>query len=129
MDLDIANIGAINQWSRARPDLVGDPKLSNPTPERWFNTDEFASPAQFTFGTAGRNIVRTDASQNVDLSLFREDQITERLRLQFRAEFFNAFNHPSFGIPQLRFTNRRFGQVSSTVSTARQIQFGLKLIF
>ena len=129
MNLDIANIGAINQWSRARPDLVGDPKLSNPTPERWFNTDEFASPAQFTFGTAGRNIVRTDASQNVDLSLFREDQITERLRLQFRAEFFNAFNHPSFGIPQSGFTNRRFGQVSSTVSTARQIQFGLKLIF
>ena len=62
----------------------------------------FASPAQFTYGTAGRNILRTDSQQNFDFGVFREDQISERVKTQFRAEFFNVFNHPTFGIPQLR---------------------------
>ena len=129
MNVDLANIGALRPETRVRPDLLRDHKLSNPTPERWFDTEAFAPPEAFTFGSAGRNILLTDSVQNFDLSLFREDQLSEDVRLQFRVEFFNAFNHPSFGIPQRRFTNPRFGQVSNTVSTARQIQFGLKLLF
>lgn len=129
MNVDVANIGSPNQATRARPDLVGNPKLNNPSPAEWFDTAALAAPAQFTYGTAGRNILRTDALQNFDFGLFREDQISERVKTQFRAEFFNAFNHPTFGIPQLRFTNRNFGTVSRTISTARQIQFGFKVIF
>lgn len=51
------------------------------------------------------------------------------MRLQFRAELFNSFNHPTFGTPVSLFTSPQFGRVTSTVSTARQIQLGLKLIF
>jgi hypothetical protein len=129
MNVDVANIGAINQPVRARPNLVGDPTLANPRPEMWFNTAAFASPAQYTFGSSGRNILTSDGLVNFDLSLFREDRIREAMRLQFRAELFNAFNHPTFGTPVALFTSPQFGRVTSTVSTARQIQLGLKLIF
>ena len=129
MNIDTANIGATRAQSRALPNLVGNPRLSNPTPNGWFDTAAYAPPSVFTFGSAGRHQVRTDPLQNFDLSFFRQDQITERLRMQFRVEMFNTFNHPTFGIPQLNFTNRRFGQVSSTVGRARQIQLGIKLIF
>ena len=73
--------------------------------------------------------VGSDSYKDVDLSLFREDRINERLKVQFRAETFNFFNHPTFGIPQAVVTNPQFGQVSGTSSTARQIQMGLKLLF
>src|SRR5581483_11276773 len=112
-----------------RPDLVGDPHLSNPTPTLWFNKTAYAMPKPYTFCTSGRNQLRSDNYTNLYFSLFREDAITERLRLQIRAEAFNILNHPSFGIPQTLITSPNFGQVSSTVSTARQIQLGLKLNF
>ncbi len=129
MGVDIANVGAQVAEERARPDLLRSPHLKSPSIDRWFDTTAFATPPQFTYGTAGRNIMRSDALQNVDFSLFREDQINERLRLQLRAEAFNLFNHPTFGEPQSIFTNRLFGQVSGTVSTARQVQLGIKLLF
>jgi hypothetical protein len=129
MNLDIANTGAVNNATRARPDVVGDWHVSNPKPEAWFNKAAFAAPKQFTFGNAGRNILRSASYEDVDLSLFREDRINERFKLQFRAETFNFFNHPTFAIPQAVVTNPQFGQVSGTSSTARQIQMGLKLLF
>jgi hypothetical protein len=89
----------------------------------------YASPAAFHFGTSGRNQLRTQSLRNVDFSLFREDALGEHVKSQFRVESFNILNTPTFGIPQTTFTNPNFGRVSSTVSTARQIQLGLKLIF
>ena len=71
----------------------------------------------------------SDSYQDIDLSLFREDRITERCKLQFRAEAFNFLNHPTFAIPQAAVTNPQFGQVSGTASTARQVQLGLKVLF
>jgi len=129
MNADIANIGAVNNATRARPDVVGEWRLANPTPVAWFNPAAFASPRQFTYGNAGRNILRSDSLHNFDISLFREDRIRESIKLQIRAEAFNAFNHPSFGIPNAVVTNRQFGQVTGTASTARQIQLGMKLVF
>ena len=66
---------------------------------------------------------------NLDLSLFREDRIGERFRTQLRIEAFNVANHATFGTPDVLFTSARFGTVSGTVSTARQVQLGLKLLF
>jgi hypothetical protein len=129
MNVDIANIGAVNNATRVRPDLTGNPRLNNPRPEAWFDRTAFAAPRPFTFGSAGRNILRSDAVQNLDLSLFREDRLGERFRLQVRIESFNLLNHPTFGIPQTVFTNPQFGRVSGTESTARQVQLGLKLLF
>ena len=62
MNVDVANIGSPNRATRARPDLVGNPEVSNRGPAAWFNKAAFASPAQFTYGTAGRNILRTDVT-------------------------------------------------------------------
>jgi hypothetical protein len=129
MNVDIANVGGQTANERARPDLLRNPHLPNPTIDRWFDTSAFAAPAQFTYGTAGRNILRSDSLQNMDFSVFREDQISERFRLQIRAEAFNLMNHPTFGEPQSTFTNRLFGQVSGTDSTARQVQLGIRLHF
>jgi hypothetical protein len=65
----------------------------------------------------------------MDFSLFREDRIGERVRTQLRVESFNVLNHPTFGVPQTQFSAPNFGRVGSTISTARQIQLGLKVSF
>jgi hypothetical protein len=126
---DIANIGAIGGSSQDRPNLVGDPHLANPSPTQWFNKAAYAIPAAYTFGTSGRNQLWTESAKNVDVSLFRQDSLTEWLRLQFRVEAFNIFNHPTFGTPQTLITSPSFAAISGTISTARQIQLGMKLIF
>ena len=66
------------------------------TPEEWFNRSAFARPRSGTFGNMGRNSIIGPGVNKVDLALFKLFQVTERWRLQFRGEFFNAFNHPSF---------------------------------
>jgi hypothetical protein len=128
-NLDIANVGALTPGSRVRPDLIGDPHLDNPTPAMWFDRFAFRTPAQFTFGSAGRNLLRSDSVRDLAISLFREDRITERIKLQFRAESFNIVNHPNFAIPQATITSPVFAAVSNTITNSRQIQLGLKLLF
>lgn len=86
---DIANTGNPHT---ARLDRIGDPHLSHPTRAEWFNTNAFAAPAAYTFGTEGRNDLRGDPFQNVDLSLFKNFRMGNFGKLQFRAEAFNAFN-------------------------------------
>jgi outer membrane receptor protein involved in Fe transport len=123
---DIANTG---NFLNERADLVGNSQISNPTPLEWFNTTAFAKPAPFTFGTAGRNILRSNWYHNEDLSLFREFPITEGKTLEFRAEFFNAFNNVVWGTPDSTVGDTTFGKVLSIANRPRQIQFGLKLYF
>ena len=128
-NLDIANVGALDAASRDRPNLVGDAHLANPSATQWFNKAAFVAPPQYTFGTAGRNILRAQSLKGLDLSLFREDAVTERIKLQFRAEFFNILNHPTFDVPQAMITSPVFAAVSGTATSARQMQLGLKVLF
>jgi hypothetical protein len=109
---------------------VGNPVLSNPTPERWINTDAFAVPAPFTFGNAGRNILRADGRANFDLSIFRHFRLPfrEGARLEFRVESFNAFNSTQFNAPTSNLSNSNFGKVLSAEGE-RQFQIGMKLLF
>jgi hypothetical protein len=111
-----------------RPNLTGNPQLSNPTTERWFNTAAFAFPNPGTFGNAGRNIVEGPGFQNVNASLVKNTRFSETLNLQFRAEFFNLFNHPNFNLPDNFLGSPTFGRISSA-RDPRHIQFGLKLLF
>jgi hypothetical protein len=111
-----------------RPDVAASPDLSDRTPERWFNTAAFVFPARGTFGNAGRNIVDGPGYQNVNLSLVKNTQILEELNLQFRAEFFNLFNHPNFNLPDSFLGSPTFGRISSA-REPRHIQFGVKLLF
>jgi outer membrane receptor protein involved in Fe transport len=130
---DIANTGNFNCCNNyyERLNVVGDPRLSNPTPEAWFNTNAFAAPARYTFGNLGRNALRSDGVVNFDLSVFRQFPLNEAAHLEFRAEAFNAFNHPDFGIPGRELSSPNFGRVLTlaTGTAPRQLQLGMKLVF
>jgi len=95
----------------------------------WLNTAAFQNPAPFTFGSEGRNDLRMDWPRNFDLSLFRSFPFTESKRLEFRAEFFNAFNTPRFGQPDNTVGDQYFGQVNYQANLPRVIQLALKLYF
>ncbi len=112
-----------------RPDLVGDIDLANPTRQRWFNTAAFALPSGFNYGTAGKNILRGPNYHNQDLSLFKNFPLSgEALRLQFRADMFNAFNATRLNDPNATHGIAQFGQISSA-GPGRVVQIALKLIF
>jgi outer membrane receptor protein involved in Fe transport len=129
---DIANTGNYNFVGDGyeRPNQVGNPKLSHPTPAKWFNTAAFVAPAQYTFGNVGRNTLRTQPYKNLDLSLFREFPFWhEGTTLQLRLDAFNAFNHPVWGTPNTCQNCQNFGVVNSTVNSARQMQVSGKIVF
>jgi len=111
-----------------RPNVVGNPELSNPTTLQWFNTAAFTFPPQGTFGNAGRNILEGPGFENVNVSLLKNTKLTERVNLQFRAEAFNLFNHPNFNLPDNFLGSPTFGRITSA-RDPRHIQFGLKLLF
>jgi len=108
----------------------GNPYAPNRSPTQWLNTSVFSVPAAGTFGTLGRNTLRSDRFKNLDLSLFKQFPITESKRLEFRFETFNLTNTPVWGVPDVNISDgAKFGTISSTANTARQLQFGLKLYF
>jgi hypothetical protein len=117
-----------------RCNQVGNPYATDPVdPTRVFNRYAFAQPTTGTFGNTGRNILRGAGLNNWDLSFFKNTHVSERFNLQYRAEFFNAFNHTQFGpFPGSGFSldpNASFGVYRSTQHDARVIQMALKLIF
>lgn len=113
-----------------RADLLRDPNLpgSERSVDRWFDTDAFARPAQFTFGNSGNGIVRADGAILFDFSLIKNFYMSEEAYVQFRAELFNAFNHPNFGLPGHVLGAPGFGTVTSA-GEGRIVQFGLRAVF
>jgi len=85
-------------------------------------------------GNLGRNVLRGPGLVDTDMSLVKETRIpkiSEQFGIQFRAEFFNALNHPNFGLPNVTFGSPAFGTISSINASApaRIIQLALKLYF
>jgi len=111
-----------------RPDVVGDPNTGERTLQADFNTAAFARPANFTYGSAGRNILRGRPQFNWDFSALKNFQLLERLRAQFRFEAFTLTNTPRFGAPGNVLGTAAFGVITSS-GTPRNLQFGLKLIW
>jgi len=97
----------------------------------YFDRAVFTAPGPFEFGTSARRLpdVRADGIQNFDVSLFKSFAAGERLRLQFRGEFFNLFNTPQFGPPNGAFGAPAFGVVATQANFSRSVQFALKAIF
>jgi hypothetical protein len=128
---DIANTGNTSgaPYGYERLNVVGNPTLANPTTSQWFNEAAFAVPAPYTFGDLGRNALRADGFVDFDLSLFRSFPITEDKRLEFRFEAFNSTNTPTWGIPGQVYSTPTFGEVTSTRSVERELQFALKFYF
>ena len=100
------------------------------TVTRWFDTGAFTQRQGIQLvRTARLPDVRSGGRNNVDLSFFKTIHLAENVRLQFRAEAFNAFNRPEYASPNGAFGNAAFGRVTSVNTFARQLQFALKLIW
>jgi len=124
------NAAVANTGTGSRPDRIGDGgTLADPTVDRWFDTSAFATPASFTFGNAGRNILYGPGRVNFDFSLFKDFPVNDRVKVQFRAEAFNIFNHPQFDLPNAAIGAGNAGTITAIVGTPRQIQFGAKVVF
>ena len=129
-----------------RPDRLQDGRLSDPTRQQWFNTQAFqratcnitSRPDLCHWGNSGRNILFSPGQRNLDGSLFKNFSATERVKVQFRAELFNALNTPYFGAPNasLFVSNTAIvpdapqaGQITTLRGAMRIIQFGLKVSY
>jgi hypothetical protein len=103
--------------------------------DRWFNASAFAAPALYAFGNSGRNILRGPGTKQIDLSLFKSFAITEKRRVEFRAEAFNALNTPQFNNPNSSIGFTGVAKITSAGSptvyqrTSRQVQLALKIYF
>jgi len=120
---------------QARADSVGgcNPVLGGSVKSRlneYFNTACFTpATAIGDFGNTGRNILRGPSQQNADISIIKHFPVTERTDVEFRSEFFNAFNITSFANPVNIVESANVGQVVSTTTGPRVIQFALKVAF
>ncbi len=109
-----------------RPDVIGDPHRGVPA-ELAFNPAAFTAPAPGAFGNAGRNIIRGDAFHSVDLSIFKRTAIHERVTLELRGEFVNAFNNVNFQGPDVNLTSSP--GAFRAAAQPRIVQIGAKLNF
>ncbi len=145
--------GYFNQGSiypMERPNMAAgrtcNDSLVTGNPNHWFDTSAFTVPAPGTFGNAPRNCMRAPGLFNADFAVSKETKVSEGFRIQFRAEFFNIFNHTNFqqpiiaggggGSPYNLIFNAdgtpnttSAGVITATSTTSRQIQFGVKLLF
>jgi hypothetical protein len=123
---DIANTGSGGERANRMADgnLSGDAR----TLQRWFDTSAFVNPAQYTYGNAGRFILRQPPTKTMDAGLFKGFNFTERQVLQFRAEAFAVTNSPVFGAPGATVGTPTFGRITSAGGN-RVMQFGLKYSF
>lgn len=129
-EIDNSNTGRANLGfgNNDRPNVVGDPVLSDPTAEKWFDTTAFVFPAYGTFGNSGRNTVDGPGYQNVNLAVMKRLPLGARSKLQLRLEAFNLFNHTNFNQPDNFLGSPTFGQILSAQSP-RRVQLGAKVLF
>ena len=114
------------------PQYFSDAVINDPG--EFFGTPTTTSPVNGNTvlsspGNLGRNTFTGPSWWNLDFSLVKDTKLTERMQVQFRAEFFNIFNHPTFQTPGATLGAGNFGVSTVTQTTERQIQFGLRFIF
>jgi hypothetical protein len=114
------------------PNFQGNPLPH--TVDQWFNPAAYSLPTLGTYGNAARGSINGPGMADFDFSLFKTTAIRENMSVQFRAEFFNIANIVNFGVPATSIfsgstISSSAGRITSTTTTSRQIQFGLKLLF
>ena len=130
---DIALSGTPSQ----RPNVTGNPVLPGGRSRQdqileWFNPAVIAAPAAGTYGNAGRNALTGPGSANTNFGAFKNFALPfrERMKVQFRSEYFNLFNQIELGNPTATLNSgKNFGRITSTATGNRVIQFALKLAF
>ena len=111
-----------------RANLVGDPQISNPSPQLWFNPAAFAAPPAYTYGSSGMGIMNGPGYFDLDTNLLKNFHFTESKYLQFQWNMFNAVNHVNYSNPQTTIGLGSTGEIFSA-GAARVMQFALKLYF
>jgi hypothetical protein len=114
------------------PNFAGPVVLGERT--QWFDPNAFVLPTPGTWGNVGRGVYRGPGLATIDLSLLKNAAISERVTLEFRAECFNLQNRANFGTPNaVVFSGNSIspsaGLITTTTTTSRQLQLGVKLIF
>jgi hypothetical protein len=137
LPLSISGANYNSYGGNPRPDVTGDVHTSHQTIHEWFNTGAFTYAPYGTFGTAPRffSYLRGPSYQNWDTSLMKNWQFTESMRLQFRAELYNTFNHAQFYTPNTGYggcdpntdssCGSGFGQITNAFPS-RTVQFAGK---
>jgi hypothetical protein len=135
---DVANNGEPLSAPSQRPNLVCDPNNWSKTTAEWFNTSCFQPPAGFTYGNAGRDIVIGPGLDDFDATFQKEFPFREKMRMQFRLDVFDFFNHPNFNAPigpgrtyskSVSAANvSTFGEITSA-NDPREMQFSLRFAF
>jgi hypothetical protein len=124
------NGGNGNNFNRPNQVAGCDPYAANHGQNQWINPACFVAPTPGQLGNASRVPVTGPGFVNSDFSVIKQFALPrEGMGLNFRAEFFNLFNHPQFGPPIADIGSPGFGSVNSTVNNPRVVQFGLKLTF
>ncbi len=115
-----------------RPNIVPGVSVFGPgtqNPNRWFNAAAFAVAPPLQFGNAGRHIIDGPGIFTWDATMMKNFSLTERFRLQLRAEFFNLTNHANFSDPNASINTPQAGLITYTTTNARQMQFAMRLAF
>jgi hypothetical protein len=123
---------SLGSLSTTLPDLIGDPRVSAPTVERWFDPRAFrALPNGLNrFGTEGRNILRGPNFASLNLGIHRRFGLGAETRyLEFRWEMFNALNRANFGLPNRDLQSSSVGTITTLAGDPRVMQFALRLNF
>jgi hypothetical protein len=130
-------------WGRCEPDIVpgyvaDQAPVGGRTPNQWFDISAYKLAAPLTGGNLGLQAMTGPPTKSLGFSVFKDFNVTERWKLQFRSEAFNLFNTPAFSIPVSQNVtdskslggNGNFGKITSTLSgTERTLQFALRLSF
>ena len=123
---DPSNTGT---FGSVRPDLVGDPSVKDPNPNRWFNTGAYQTPQLYTFGNAPRNSITGPSFQTLDMYLAKRFGITKDLALELRLEGYNILNRANFAQPDPFIDSDSGGTITGLAGTMRELQWGLRLYF
>ncbi len=140
----IDTLGFGTSVDNPRPNYIGGNAVTGNTGGIYFNPSDFALAPLGTFGNSGRLSLRGPGFNNTDIAVIKDTKIRENMNLQFRAEFFNLFNHTNYGVPIMGngtanlytafvggnpVANPNAGKILYDVGNPRQIQFALKLTF
>jgi len=126
-----ANPQFVDSGGSVFPNLTGNANLpsSSRTPKQWFNTAAFSQPGPNQYGSSPSNPIRDDGIKNLDMALMKSFRVTERQRLEVRAESFNSLNHVTWAAPGGTRGTSSFGVVGGQANTPRSLQFGIKYQF
>ncbi len=119
----------LGNGNNARPNIVDNPNLANPTAADWFNLNAFTKPANYTFGNSAPGSIICPSLHDLDTGLFKNFVIREQKYLQFRWEMFNALNEVNLANPAVTLGVATAGLITATNGNSRNMQLGLKFVY